>query len=101
MTPKQWVFCTSYLALCDALLVRPMRAVLAGMVHATANPAIGQSTCRQHKPQEADRCMSPRRALHDPTHECRSEEHTSELQSRGHLVCSYLLEKKKIPNNKK
>src|SRR5437870_7291103 len=26
----------------------------------------------------------------------RSEEHTSELQSRGHLVCGLLLEKKKI-----
>src|SRR5215208_6841149 len=30
----------------------------------------------------------------------RSEEHTSELQSRGHLVCRLLLEKKK-PRNKK
>src|SRR5437870_13091976 len=35
------------------------------------------------------------------THSCgsdltRSEEHTSELQSRGHLVCRLLLEKKKI-----
>src|SRR5207253_4088630 len=35
-----------------------------------------------------------------PTHnvlvqEERSEEHTSELQSRGHLVCRLLLEKKK------
>src|SRR5439155_17432531 len=28
--------------------------------------------------------------------EARSEEHTSELQSRGHLVCRFLLEKKKI-----
>src|SRR5690625_7746262 len=28
-------------------------------------------------------------------HELRSEEHTSELQSRGHLVCRLLLEKKK------
>src|SRR5437870_5587022 len=28
----------------------------------------------------------------------RSEEHTSELQSRGHLVCRLLLEKKKINN---
>src|SRR5690625_7111911 len=27
----------------------------------------------------------------------RSEEHTSELQSRGHLVCRLLLEKKKHP----
>src|SRR5690625_5462420 len=29
----------------------------------------------------------------------RSEEHTSELQSRGHLVCRLLLEKKKKQNN--
>src|SRR6266702_6876490 len=28
----------------------------------------------------------------------RSEEHTSELQSRGHLVCRLLLEKKKTPH---
>src|SRR3712207_7299285 len=28
----------------------------------------------------------------------RSEEHTSELQSRQYLVCRLLLEKKKIPN---
>src|SRR5439155_11006066 len=28
-------------------------------------------------------------------HQLRSEEHTSELQSRGHLVCRLLLEKKK------
>src|SRR5690625_485560 len=31
-------------------------------------------------------------AISDP----RSEEHTSELQSRGHLVCRLLLEKKKL-----
>src|SRR5215510_15967677 len=36
----------------------------------------------------------------------RSEEHTSELQSRGHLVCRLLLEKKKknpqpLPHSKK
>src|SRR5215208_2924714 len=35
------------------------------------------------------RCWPPRSAA------CRSEEHTSELQSRGHLVCRLLLEKKK------
>src|SRR5437660_9821403 len=29
-----------------------------------------------------------------PAHIFRSEEHTSELQSRGHLVCRLLLEKK-------
>src|SRR2546429_2721267 len=31
--------------------------------------------------------------------ELRSEEHTSELQSRLHLVCRLLLEKKKIPSH--
>src|SRR5690625_7390657 len=36
------------------------------------------------------RCTSPM----TPT-KWRSEEHTSELQSRGHLVCRLLLEKKK------
>src|SRR5437870_8932675 len=38
------------------------------------------------------------RGLADPPDPCavpRSEEHTSELQSRGHLVCRLLLEKKK------
>src|SRR5690625_6764646 len=31
-------------------------------------------------------------------HCARSEEHTSELQSRGHIVCRLLLEKKKTNN---
>src|SRR5690625_5851271 len=39
----------------------------------------------KHNPSTRDR---PDRAV-------RSEEHTSELQSRGHLVCRLLLEKKK------
>src|SRR2546429_5313854 len=33
-----------------------------------------------------------------PARDPRSEEHTSELQSRLHLVCRLLLEKKKKPN---
>src|SRR5207253_5409219 len=33
------------------------------------------------------------------TRDGRSEEHTSELQSRGHLVCRLLLEKKKKKRN--
>src|SRR3712207_8665132 len=34
-------------------------------------------------------------AAHGSCTECRSEEHTSELQSRQYLVCRLLLEKKK------
>src|SRR3989442_11810562 len=36
-----------------------------------------------------------RRSDHDSGPAARSEEHTSELQSRPHLVCRLLLEKKK------
>src|SRR5439155_13156086 len=37
--------------------------------------------------------------VHDAEALNRSEEHTSELQSRGHLVCRLLLEKKKNRTN--
>src|SRR5207253_11345537 len=36
-----------------------------------------------------------------PARALRSEEHTSELQSRGHLVCRLLLEKKKKNKTRK
>src|SRR2546422_8430772 len=39
-------------------------------------------------------------ALHLRSPELRSEEHTSELQSRLHLVCRLLLEKKKKQNKR-
>src|SRR3989442_3101291 len=38
---------------------------------------------------------SHRPAMRPPPRSSRSEEHTSELQSRPHLVCRLLLEKKK------
>src|SRR5687768_18360594 len=41
-------------------------------------------------------CAGTRRVGAEPSHVPRSEEHTSELQSRLHLVCRLLLEKKKI-----
>src|SRR2546422_5231419 len=40
-----------------------------------------------------------RRTLGPGCRRVRSEEHTSELQSRLHLVCRLLLEKKKTPPN--
>src|SRR5438045_5536677 len=44
---------------------------------------------RQLRPAAPERLAAVRR------NECRSEEHTSELQSLRHLVCRLLLEKKK------
>src|SRR3712207_8465104 len=50
---------------------------------------------------EVPRALEPCRQLDDPLREPvpRSEEHTSELQSRQYLVCRLLLEKKKIKIN--
>src|SRR3712207_7476677 len=47
-------------------------------------------------PPECDSIvLEKRHASSRPTRETRSEEHTSELQSRQYLVCRLLLEKKK------
>src|SRR5437660_8278268 len=46
---------------------------------------------------ESDRALAYALALARRYDARRSEEHTSELQSRGHLVCRLLLEKKKRP----
>src|SRR5207253_11340346 len=49
--------------------------------------------CRPTRQRQKSSGTSHRAGRH-PTR-LRSEEHTSELQSRGHLVCRLLLEKKK------
>src|SRR5690554_7787874 len=43
----------------------------------------------------ANKLLLPPNLLMSLSHNLRSEEHTSELQSRPHLVCRLLLEKKK------
>src|SRR3989442_597588 len=55
--------------------------------------------CRKQSTLTCRRLPTPRKNSTDAsTH--RSEEHTSELQSRPHLVCRLLLEKKKVNNSK-
>src|SRR5439155_18505045 len=69
----------------------------------------GACRCRPHDHRTVDgtRLAGQHTPLHPRRHDAeatsrrpahatgRSEEHTSELQSRGHLVCRLLLEKKK------
>src|SRR5207253_3499386 len=56
-------------------------------------PASASDPERQRrKRQKEDSCSKDTKSRQT----VRSEEHTSELQSRGHLVCRLLLEKKKI-----
>src|SRR3712207_8514956 len=66
---------------------------------------ISFACCSTAAPTRTSRCSSARRAGQDrsppdhaarrPSTALRSEEHTSELQSRQYLVCRLLLEKKK------
>src|SRR2546422_755614 len=51
--------------------------------------------CAAALPDTPGHCRSGRPAPLDRSNDPRSEEHTSELQSRLHLVCRLLLEKKK------
>src|SRR5690625_7088322 len=62
-------------------------------------PGHDRSSCRARQPPP--RAPRPPPQAHRPPPQARqpqSEEHTSELQSRGHLVCRLLLEKKKKKN---
>src|SRR3712207_8664551 len=66
------------------------RSCALGLVAASAVPSAGQSLT---SPQPfADIVDEIRIGIH--AHDVRSEEHTSELQSRQYLVCRLLLEKK-------
>src|SRR5207253_8067913 len=61
----------------------------------TVRPTIS-GAAKQGEVLTADRlCPGPRAWIS----RSRSEEHTSELQSRGHLVCRLLLEKKKYKHS--
>src|SRR2546428_8779954 len=51
-------------------------------------------------PMPAGAATMPRAASYPNMHAPRSEEHTSELQSRSDLVCRLLLEKKKNKHEK-
>src|SRR5690625_6489352 len=66
-----------------------------------ANVEEGESRYRLHYNDEDENRVRDQPGLdHERiTPSARSEEHTSELQSRGHLVCRLLLEKKKNKNS--
>src|SRR5438445_4025590 len=66
-------------------LIRAHDSGLAAVVHANAG--------RHHHPAVAQDFLSQGHVILGPV--ARSEEHTSELQSRQYLVCRLLLEKKK------
>src|SRR5207253_6054414 len=80
--------------------------------HHSTGPHNGRASCRSRREAraakrrrtspkwEARKCLTATRRLEKTVSSARSEEHTSELQSRGHLVCRLLLEKKKKKKKK-
>src|SRR2546422_2848416 len=55
--------------------------------------------CKHHQPARTPRADEAVSCQLSAVSQLRSEEHTSELQSRLHLVCRLLLEKKKKKQN--
>src|SRR5437660_5002374 len=96
--PRDWSsdVCSSDLGLClrARLLHQRFELVLGGHdLHA----ATAAARCRldEHGIADLGRERLGLLDIRDRAVGTRSEEHTSELQSRGHLVCRLLLEKKK------
>src|SRR5690625_6145814 len=74
-----------------------LEASVAGVL-AAQQPVTELAFDQQRDPVRMPYCVLPEDTSGDDFYqylERRSEEHTSELQSRGHLVCRLLLEKKK------
>src|SRR2546422_1726115 len=73
--------------------------IVTGPVKLTVRPRLSCSdSCPETvvgRPRVDGRVQDPARLTFDTASLGRSEEHTSELQSRLHLVCRLLLEKKK------
>src|SRR3712207_8619146 len=58
-------------------------------------PSRSKGNIRLYSQEDIQRAMQIKRLIEDLGVNLRSEEHTSELQSRQYLVCRLLLEKKK------
>src|SRR3712207_7343846 len=80
------------------MIRRPPRSTLFPYTTLFRSPCGTAARCATPRPSppSAGRTCPPRRA--GPRTTSRSEEHTSELQSRQYLVCRLLLEKKKNKN---
>src|SRR3712207_9005628 len=84
----------------SAVMVRPLVVWLwvGGALMALGTLLAAVPGRRRRRPTDAASAPITRDPRTAPERQVRSEEHTSELQSRQYLVCRLLLEKKKQPN---
>src|SRR5690625_6612636 len=80
------------LSLHDALPISPYARGRAKPHVNNSKPKVEGSDTRRNEPENYSGLVNDG---NNASISSRSEEHTSELQSRGHLVCRLLLEKKK------
>src|SRR5207253_11228832 len=78
--------------LAEACFFYPGRAVCACVIKAAGQ--LNQHIETHQKAKGVQSALVVDQRFEDNQRASRSEEHTSELQSRGHLVCRLLLEKK-------
>src|SRR5687768_17908193 len=81
------------------MIRRPPRSTLFPYTTLFRSGAGGLHSCRSQRDQDQEVWGFGLATRAGADHRCRSEEHTSELQSRLHLVCRLLLEKKKNKKN--
>src|SRR3712207_8064546 len=81
-------------------LFRSDRRVREDQVCRTARARYRGTACHPHRARRRPSAHTDpvKRPAADALRRARSEEHTSELQSRQYLVCRLLLEKKQISN---
>src|SRR5690625_7063687 len=90
-TPTSTLF--PYTTLFRSLRLQTARGASPVTVRSAPSPEVTVPFCLVPSPEFS---QAPWYSLPDHLCRFRSEEHTSELQSRGHLVCRLLLEKKDI-----
>src|SRR5690349_24226064 len=78
------------------MIRRPPRSTLFPYTTLFRSVILGPHACTSESPLSRVRRMHERAHCYKTGARLRSEEHTSELQSRRDLVCRLLLEKKKI-----
>src|SRR5439155_16300855 len=79
------------------LLMPPRLDTTRPLVRKPLERRVSRADCPSSTSRASPAESGPSWAAAAPTTRCRSEEHTSELQSRGQLVCRLLREKKKPP----
>src|SRR5690606_40206014 len=75
--------------------IHTLRSTISRATYGSRSPQTRSSRCSSRAECGSSQSSTPP----VPTSHSRSEEHTSELQSRENLVCRLLLEKKKIHRN--